>query len=124
MLSEIDQSCSVVLACRRLHQQARTNDHLLLPTTELRNVHRLRTNQIHRHPPRNSTQSGAIELLLDSIHITLEVPYRIRQQHRCVRRAAKAIERMKVAHNLATDPAIRVRDWQPVENNISRVQRI
>src|SRR6185437_2759245 len=105
VLSDIDQPRAVVLARRRLYQQASSNDHLLLPTAVLADVHRLRPNQIHRHARRCRTQPGTIEFLVNSIDIAFEMPYGIGQQHSHVRRTTKAIERMEVTHNLGADSA-------------------
>src|SRR5580658_3845336 len=124
VLSDIDQSRAVVLAGRCLHKQTRSNHHLLVPSAELLGIHRLRADQIHRYAYRYGTQSGAIKLLLYAIHVALEVPNRIWQQSRYVRRSAEAIEGVKVSENFSADSPARVRDREPVENHISRTQRI
>src|SRR5215467_5754790 len=98
VLSEIDQPSAVVLARRCLYQQARSNNHFLLPATELSDVHRLRPDQIHRDARCCCAQSRAIEFPANSVDIALEVPDRIGQQHRYVRRAPEKIKCMEVAH--------------------------
>jgi len=69
-------------------------------------------------PPDTKERKGTV------YHIALEVPNRIWQQSRYVRRSAEAIEGVKVSENFSADSPARVRDREPVENHISRTQRI